>query len=359
MSIFSPPPIPFGLDISERSLKLIGLTKKGNKSIITSHNEVKMPAGLIVDGEIKEKAKIISLIQKLIAEAKGQPIKNKTAVSCLPEAKTFIKLARIAKVPEEQLEKKIQEEIARHIPISPEEIYFDWQIIKRGKNYLEIIVGLAPQKIVEDYTNLLNEAGLLPLALEIEAQAITRALIKPVQKKQNAVPETKAFLDLGATRSSFIAADNNTIFFTVNLAIAGQNITKQIAQALKQTEKNAEKSKIKCSIKEKECNPSVKKIMSAAITSMATNIQESISFFDSHFPKRKKITSVTLCGGGANIINVDKILSEKLNLNIYKADPLTSVELGLGLEKMTSKDLLSYTTAIGLALRYANKKNNL
>lgn len=357
MSIFTKPQIPLGIDISERSIKLVQLIRDKKRIKIGTYCEIKMPAGLVVGGEIKEQEKVATLIKKLTGKIGGKAVKHRMVVSCLPEQQTFLKLLKIEKVPEDQLREKIKAEIINHVPLSIEEVYFDWQVIREVKNTLEVIVGIAPQNIIEEYTTLLQEAGLMPIALEIEAQAIIRALTKPQKNIKEQVLHTTAFLDLGAVRSSFIAANNKTIFFTVSLPISGQKITQEIANSLKLEGAIAEKTKLQCRLGDKECNPAITKIMSSAVTQIVSNIQSSISFFNTHFPARRKIENITLCGGGANIANIEKILSQKVNLNIYRADPFINVDPPTEKKKKTANNFLPYITAIGLALRYANKKD--
>ncbi len=106
----------FGLDVSDRTLRLAQLKRNGKKLIISSYNEISIPAGIIECGEIKKENNLIELIDKLIKTTNGGKITTKEVIAVLPETKTFIKVVEITSVTEEELPGLIKEEIKNHIP---------------------------------------------------------------------------------------------------------------------------------------------------------------------------------------------------------------------------------------------------
>lgn len=100
----------------------------------------------------------------------------------MPETKTFIKLIEIPLVENKKIKETIEQEICQHIPLVKEDMYFDWQIIKKitknNEQKIQILIGATPKNIVDSYADILKKAGLNPLIFEIEACAITRNLIK-------------------------------------------------------------------------------------------------------------------------------------------------------------------------------------
>lgn len=337
---------PFGLDISDLSLKLISFRRKNKQIELVSHNQIKVPEGYFIDGEIKEKEKIIELIQTLISTTKGEKIKTPYLISALPETKTFIKLIEIPASFEEVDLETIKKEIIQHIPLPLEEVYLDWQKIATRKDKLKILVSVCPKKIVESYLSLLEGAGLKPLAFEPESVSLSRAIVK------EDFLESLVILDLGAKRSSIIVFDHGTIQFTITLSISGEKITKTISEKLKITLEEAEKAKIICGFEEKKCHGILKEILSSVVEDLIKKIKEAISFYkEDHLPPdHRKITKILLCGGGANFKSLEEILSQKLNLKVEKANPLLGLKFSSGLS-LNQTEALVYTTAIGLALR--------
>lgn len=378
--------LPFGLDISDLSLKLVSLKKKGKQIQLASYNQIKVPEGYFVDGEIKEKEKIIKLIKKLIETTQGEKIRTPYVISVLPETKTFIKLIEVPKSLDNKIDPEaVKEEIKRHIPISLDETYFDWQKIAPREDKMKILVTTVPKKIVENYFSLLKETNLKPLVLEPESVSLCRALIKdspltltppykggrrvsypykgskggilkgidnPLITPFNKGEEGLIILDIGAKRSSIIIFDRGTIQFTMSLSISGEKITKTISEKLKITIQEAEKAKLVCGFDEKKCKGILKEILSLIMETLIKKIEDACSFYkEDHLPpNHRKITKVLLCGGGANFKGIEKILSQKLNLKVEKANPLQQIILPKNLP-LSQSEALTYTTAIGLALR--------
>jgi len=129
MFIVNKSPYPVGLDISDLSLKLVQLNKIGDKIKIQAVGRTELEPGLIKNGVIRNKVKVIKAINKLLANPNIGKISSNEVVACLPEEKTFIKLIEIKKSLND-INEKIETEIEKHIPLPIDKIYYDWQIIE-------------------------------------------------------------------------------------------------------------------------------------------------------------------------------------------------------------------------------------
>lgn len=344
----------FGLDISAGAIRLVSLKKKGKKIIVNSFNEINLPAGIIANGEIANETKFISGVKDLVKNAKGDKIKTKNVITVLPETKTFIKVINVSFLGEsdaKRIPELVNEEIVNHIPLSLDEIYLDWQIIRQTQTGAEILVGAAPKKIVDSYLSVVEKCGLSPYVFEIEAAAISRALLKNKNDDQ-----AKIIIDIGAVRTGLIVYDKGAIQFTVSLPISGNKITQTIAKTLNIEIKKAEKAKIICGLDPNKCEGAMLKILYKMIDNLTLQIKKTITFYQSNFENSNPITEIVLCGGGANFTDIDQVLSNKLKINVAIGDPLNG-KYQLKKSMIPKDKILSYTTAIGLALRPYEKKD--
>ncbi|MBI4652682.1 type IV pilus assembly protein PilM [Candidatus Kuenenbacteria bacterium] len=363
----------FGLDISDLSLKLIQLRKFRNEIKLHSSNEMPVPAGYIVSGVIKKPKEVVELIQKTIKTSLGNKILTSNVVVSLPETKTFIKLIEIFQTENKKFKEVIKEEIGRHIPLTDEEIYFDWQIIqkitKNNEQKIQILIGAAPKNIVDFYTDILKKAGLMPQAFEIEACAIVRDLI---QEKNNS---PRIILDLGASCSSLIIYNNGTIQFSISIPLSGEKITEKIAEKLKITLIQAEKAKKICGFDEKKCEGITKEILAEYLFELSEEIKKILMFHKTYFAFQGTFKEMLLCGGASNLIGLDVYLSEQLGLEVKREIPWIFKFQCFNHKKITWKSLVndfffqslfskkikscpfsenkfaSYATVLGLALR--------
>ena len=56
----------FGIDLSDRSIKVAQIKKKDNKLRLYAYGRENIPKGLIEDGEIKKREEVIRLIKKSV-----------------------------------------------------------------------------------------------------------------------------------------------------------------------------------------------------------------------------------------------------------------------------------------------------
>jgi len=358
---------PIGLDISDLSLKLVQLQKKGTKIKIKALGRLDVPVGLIVDGEIKDQDKVISLIKELISKPQYGKVSSDMVVACLPETKTFIKLINVAKTPN-NFDDIIEIEIQKHVPMLINEIYYDWQMIEDKGSEQLILIGAAPKKIVNQYTGLFDKAQLSVEALEIEPTAISRAVLKEESPKVQSSGGHYAIIDMGAKRTSLVVYAKNTILFTASVPISGEKITSEISTSLDISQEQAEKAKIICGLNDKRTEKIIIKILDNTIKDLNDRIKEVLEFNNTHFSQFGSINKILLGGGGANIKGIADVIKNTVSLEVIKSDPLANIDetpedfcklltkrqdknnLGNNLA-VDSGEILTFATALGLALR--------
>lgn len=346
-----------GLDISDRSLRLVRLAKRGKKINMIFFDDVAIPVGVIENGDIKNEKKLIELTTKIAKKAKIKKNSTQKIISVLPETKTFITVINIPTAKTNEKGKKeddifselVEQEIVNHIPLNLDEIYIDWQVLKRTPGATKLLIGAVPKGISDIYYSVLEKSGLKPHVLEIEAAPIIRSLLVEGDEK------SKMIIDFGAIRTGLIIYNQKTVNFTVSLPISGQKITETIASTLKMDMAKAEEAKIVCGLDKEKCEGALLKVLMDPINKMASHIKRAQSFYQTKYPKGDKISEIILCGGGANFINIDNVLKEKVGLPVKVGDPLINIAKAKKI-KMSKEKALSYTSAIGLALNAFGKK---
>jgi len=343
----------FGLDISDLSLKIVKLKKKGKFFDLASFGEQEIESGIIKKGEIRNEEALTKIIKESLFKVKGEKLKTKYVVASLPEEEAFLQVIQMPKIPEQDLKSAIIYEAENYIPLPIEEIYLDFQIIPPVANHLDhydILLAALPKKTVDPYLKSLTNAGLIPKVLEIESLAIVRALIK------NEVSSSPIFLiDLGASRTSFIIFSGHSLRFTSSIPISSQMFSKVISKSLDIDLKRAEELKVKYGLKGE------KKIFEAlipALTDLVEQIKKNIDYYQSHashehlLPNGREI-KVYLSGGGANLKGLTDFLCSELKLEVILGNPWVNIlpESLKELPDLSFEQSLRYTTALGLALR--------
>ncbi|OGY44677.1 MAG: hypothetical protein A3B89_04310 [Candidatus Buchananbacteria bacterium RIFCSPHIGHO2_02_FULL_40_13] len=344
MSFLNTTEVAFGLDISDRNLRLIQLEKISQKIKIQLYNEIKLPPDCLIGGEIKQPKVFLDSLNKLIKTRRGHGQLSDEVISVLPEEKTFFKVVNTPLIHDEQIETKIKEIIPQDIPIDFNEIYLDYQIIEKNDNGLNILVGIAPKNIIESYIEILSQANLIPTVLEIEAAPISRLLLEQSQDQKPQV-----IIDIGAQRTGLFLYDK-TVKFTISLPISGNKTTQHIVETLGLSWEEAEKAKIVCGLDKAKCHGALLEIFSDVINELNDRITKAINFYYYNFPEAKNIARVLLCGGGANFIDIAVVLQEKLKLPVIISNPFETIA-NPDKTFFNTQRSQSFITAIGLGLR--------
>ena len=354
---FNPFPNAVGVDIGDLSIKVVQLNNlsrrgRGPSYGLSTARSTQLPHGLIINGVLERPETVRKYLSHLFHKTaeNEKPIKTPWCVVSVPDNQGFIKLIQIDKEPEDIIEEDIIIASKKHIPFQEDDYYMDWQIVpdnSADENYTNILIASIPKKIADMYTYLMESLGMAVVALEIGALASARAMIT-VNKEYTG--EARAVLDIGATRSTVTIFDHNHIQFSRSIPYSGEILTMSIAQKLHISYDEAEMKKKAYGL---EYTKSKSWSILAELTDeLVDQIEKTLNFYYSHFPNANKITHITMCGGGAALKNLDKILSLKLKIsakpgrvwkNLFSPKPITIDET----------KSIRFTKAVGLALRAA------
>jgi len=367
----------FGLDIGDKSIKLLRLVLKKTflhktKFIVKNYAEVSLPDGAIEKGEIQNEDLVVDSINKLIKEAGRLP--SRAVIASLPESKTFLKTIQITVKNKKEIPSKIIESLPKIIPLAAEEVYFDWQIIAGdekvkksdflGKSDFEktytIFLAAAPKTIVDNFLKILNKADLLPIALELEAVALTRALLgeKPAARKSlfhrakqevEQVMPPRVIIDLGATQTSLIVAESHAPAMSISLPLSGNYLTELISEKLKIDLAKAEEIKKFCGVDARKCDNKIIPVLGGFIEDICKRIFKALKTYPD-LPPSTKMPPILLSGGGANMLKIDSVMARNLKIKTIKGNPFEIWGIESKNKKLNDSPLSS-STAIGLALR--------
>lgn len=336
----------FGLDIGDTALKLVWLD---SKKYIKSYNKLSLDQGLVEDGVIKDKNALVEAIRKLIDTAVGEKIKINQVVACLPEPKTFIKVIEFSSViPEKQIKKSILDGIDYYLPFKEEEVYIDWQRLPAdsASDLTKVLVGAVTQKIADDYFDLLASANLKIQGFQIEAASIVNALIPEPRQKKAAGRAAQIVIDLGANRSSLILFDEGAIQFSVNMSVAGSEITGEISSKLKISFSEAEKKKMEYGFK--DSTAPIYKILENSFFPVVKEINDVLKFYKQL--GKGSVERGLLCGGGALTLKLDEYLNSKTGLRMAPGNSFANIRDEKYQKIKLPNHGIGFVSAIGLAL---------
>jgi type IV pilus assembly protein PilM len=347
----------FGLDISDQSLKVMQLDTRGNSLVPRAFAQVNMPDNIIANHQISNQDKLSEYITRAITAARN--INTKYVVTSVPETKSFVRIISIPKMPMSEIDGAIPWELEQDIPVPIDQVYTDWQVINEREDKYDVLVTATPKDYIDALVETLKLAGLKPVALELESQATARALIS----KEDA-NDAVLVLDMSAALTSFIVVINGGVLeYTSSIPIAGNAFTESIARTLGVSNGEAEKIKKESGLMADSKKGNIRQAMIPILDNIVDEIKNVIRFHEEHSWTEQKINKVLLCGGTSRLNGIADYISARLNLgsgrpigHISLGDPWINVATNEEDRKsipINTDDSLSYTTAVGLALRGA------
>lgn len=323
----------FGLDLSDSSLKIAKLKESKGALTLASYGKKDIPEGVIKNGEIQKEEELIKIINEAIKNIKGKPLTTKLCSVSLPETKSFIRVIELPLMDKKELKEAIKWEAEANIPLPPEEIYLDWQIISEKNGSQSVLLGALPKNLVDSYLSLLKKINLKPINFEIESLAIARSIIK-----ENFSEKPILIIDFGALTINLIIFYQSTVYFTATLPFGNNHLTRTTTDYLSRNNNKTEKLKT----------------TEPVFNDLIKTIKDCLTFASTHFSDQ--ISKVILCGGGSNLIGLPNFIYTETQIKTEVANPWINI-LGAKLKEVPElpyNESLSYVSALGLALGKPN-----
>jgi type IV pilus assembly protein PilM len=250
----------------------------------------------------------------------------------------------------EEAKEAIKWEIEANIPLTLDQVYYDWQILSDSivseKDKMSVLVVAVARSMVDQFRTTLEIAGLEVVGLETESIAQARSLLSETHEN-----ETTLIVDIGDRRTSFLIATGNIPVFTSSIPLSSQSMTDAISKGMGISFDAAEKLKITTGLGSLALPSPQLKAVQPILENLATEIERSMDFYFTSLRYSSKIDSIVLCGGGSNTQGMLPYLSKRMKQHMEFGNPWVNIRLGGALPPIERKRSVQYSTAIGLALR--------
>jgi type IV pilus assembly protein PilM len=267
----------------------------------------------------------------------------------------IVKKISLPEMTEAELEESIHWEAEQYIPFDIDDVNLDFQIIEEGsteEGKMDVLLVAAKKDKIDDYTDLLIQAGLQPAVVDLDAFALQNAW----EVNYEAVPgRNVALVNIGAGFTNIAVLRNGMTSFTRDISIGGNNYTDAIQKELGLGAEHAERVKTG---REAAANPEeLRRVMDAVSENIVVEIQRSFDFFRATTADQD-IHQILLSGGSARVARLDTLLAQRLRTEVGINDPFQNVKVNT---KRFDPEYLAEqgpaaAVAVGLALRKAGDR---
>lgn len=336
-----------GLDIGSSYIKAVQLKDTRSGYELELFDLLPISPELIVDGSIIDSIRLTDALRELIRKAK---IKTKDAViSISGHSAVIIKRISLPDMTEEELSESIKFEAEQYVPFDIEDVNIDFQILgpREEPGQMDVILVAVKKEIINDYVNVVNEAGFNTVIVDVDAFALEN--MYGINYEIEADSHV-ALINVGASTINMNILKGGVSAFTRDSSVGSNLHTEALQREFNLSYEDAERLK-KGEALEKVTPDEAQPVIINASEEIISEIKRSIDFFRGGSPSAN-IKEIILSGGCALIRGFPELLSERTGIEVRKAEPFRNIRIPkkfdiLGLEEIAP--MLS--VAVGLAIR--------
>jgi type IV pilus assembly protein PilM len=351
LSMLTPKRQLVGLDIGSSGIKLVQLKENRGRYILQKFGFKPLEPEVIVDGTVMDEGRVVSAIRELFDELN---VKVKQVAVSISGHAVIIKKISLPPMPDDELEGQVKLAAEQYIPFDINEVNIDFHVLppaesEAGEGEMSVILVAAKKDKINELTELVKGAGLLPMVMDVDAFAIENmhAINYPMSHD-----ETTALVNVGASVMNINIVSKGTSLFTRDIPIGGNRYTESIQRELGLSYDDAEALKKGGKSAGNNQAAAAQSVIESVNAEVASEIARTIDYFKSTVTEGE-VQQVLLCGGGAQIGGLVKQLRDRMQAVVEVANPFSEVDTsGSDFDQATLAELAPMASVgVGLALR--------
>lgn len=350
-SLLAPKRQLLGLDIGSSAIKLVQMKEKRGQYQLQKFGVKYLDPEVIVDGTVMDAGRVVAAIQELLQEG-GIKAKN-VAISISGHA-VIVKKIALPPMAEEELEGQVRLAAEQYIPFDVNEVSLDYHILdaneqaEDGQQQMSVLLVAAKKEKVNELTELVKGAGLVPLVLDVDAFAVGNMydINYPVSPD-----EIVTLVNIGASVMNVNILKGGASLFTRDISVGGNRYTEAIQRDLGVSYEDAEAAK-KGEGPASLDRDALTGLLDNLNAEVSSEIARSVDYFRTTSADGE-VARIVLCGGGAKVQGLVHQLSERMGVTVELANPFRQIDTSAaGLDPDQLADLAPMAgVGVGLALR--------
>ncbi|NLI29830.1 MAG: type IV pilus assembly protein PilM [Nitrospiraceae bacterium] len=340
-----------GLDIGSSCLKIAQVNTSREPYELGLFGMAMLPREVISEGVISDRSALVGAIKELLAKTKVGG--GDVAIGLSGHSSVIVKRITLPQMSAQDLSLSIKFEAEQYIPFDISDVNIDFQILgpsAHESGQMDVVLVAVKKSLINDYTTVLEEAGLAPAVVDVDAFAIGNVFEAnyDVQEYRNV-----ALINIGASKTNINIMQNGVPVFTRDSSTGTNFHTDAIERMMKVSREEAELLKRGESVAgvSKEA---VEDVLSSASDEIYAEIYRSFEYFRSSVSD-EGLQRILLSGGAAMIKGFPEMMAERLGVDVEVLNPFRNITVS---EKAADavKNAPLAVVAVGLALRRIGDK---
>ena len=342
-----------GLDIGTSAVRAAVVSRGRGGGTLSAFSQAPLPAGAVVDGEVRDAEAVSAVIAQLWKRAK---FRSKRVVVGVSNQRVVVRQVDLPFLEEKEFRSSLQFQVADQIPMPVEDAELDYEIIEDfhtddGDHLMRVLLVAAATDMVDSFLNAVAEAGLEPVGVDLTPFAIARA-VSPTVRGDEGSPGAEALVDVGAGVTNIVVHAGGEPRFVRILLVGGEDVTQALSTELAIEPEEAEALKLDLS---GSGSGKADGVMRARVQALVNEIQGSLDYYAS-LEDALNVHSVLVTGGGSLTPGFMQQLQSVSRVEIRRGRPLAvlSNKSGLSDDQLAQIEPVA-AAAVGLAMGVAGR----
>lgn len=338
-----------GIDISSTSVKLLELSRVGNRYKVEAYAVEPLPAGAVIEKNIADPEGVGHALTRALLKA-GSGARN--AAVAVAGAAVITKVIEMdAGLSDEDMENQLKIEADQYIPYPLEEVAIDFEVQGDSTRYpgrVDVLLAACRKVNVEVREAALALAGLTACVVDVEAYALERSfgLLSAHWTGARERP-TVAVVDIGATMTTLSVLHNGRIIYTREQLFGGRQLSEEIQRRYGLSMEEARLAKNHGGLPDDYLSDVLPSFWEAVVQQVSRSLQV---FFASG--QHSSVDHILLAGGTASIPGLARLIEQRLGTPTQVANPFVEMATDSKVDAAElARDAPALMIACGLALR--------
>lgn len=337
-----------GIDITSSTVKLLELSKSGNRFKVESYLVRPLAPNTVVEKNINDVTALGEVIRKVASQAK---VKSKDAAVAVAGSAVITKVIEMpADLSEEGLESQLAVEADQYIPYPLDEVALDFELIgpsETNADQIDVLLAACRRENVDLRAEALELGGLTAKIVDVEVFAIERAFELIAEQLEDMGEQVVAIADIGATMMTLSVLVDGKTLYTREQLFGGKQVTEEIQRRYGLSLEEAGQAKKQGGLPEDYESEILEPFKEALIQQVSRSLQ---FFFSSS--QYNYVDQLVLAGGVAAMEGLRDDIEEKLGLPTVVANPFANMLVGNKVNAVAlAMDAPAMLIAAGLAMR--------
>jgi len=337
-----------GLDISSTSVKLLELSRQGDRYRVESYAVKALPPNAVVEKNINEVDAVGEAIRASVQHSKS---KTKDAAVAVAGSAVITKVIEMpGGLSDDALETQISLEADQYIPYPLEEVAIDFEVQGESTSnpeQVDVLLAACRRENVDLRVTALEQGGLVPKVVDVEAYTMERAFGLIAEQFEEQEDQVVAIVDIGATMTTLsVLVGGKTVYMREQL-FGGKQLTEEIQRRYGLSMEEAGLAKKQGGLPDDYDSEVLEPFKDVVIQQVTRSLQ---FFFSSS--QYNDVDHIILAGGVASLEGLSELIESKLGTQATVANPFLNMSVSSRVNATAlANDAPSLMIATGLAMR--------